>query len=277
MPVLRRPHDHEHPYAQISNDVLDDGELSFKAKGLLSYLLARSDDWEIYLSQLTDVGPDGRHAIRSAIQELREAGFLKRSVHRDEEGKFDGYEYIVYERRRDPGITDPDADSGEPGSESPGMGKPVSGKPDTTKKESTNKGSNQSGSGSAGARGDAHAPKTASPSMPGDLLPLYEVYEPTVNEALRQYEPEDADQLVSNQWGQIGVGDPVLRLATETEWPYFVAGVVITANEADSPNPRYLDTLLDALTSLDEHTTENPTEDEQQSNLQRLWNAARTA
>lgn len=263
MPTFRRPKDHEHPYAQIANDILDDGELSFKAKGLLSYLLARSDDWEVYQSQLASLGPDGRSAVRSGIKELREAGFLERRVVRDDDGQFDGYEYVVYERRHSPGISE---------TENSEIGKSDFGKSDPTNTDSTNTDDTKSrgGSADAPARDDA-------PAMPGDLLPLYDTYEPEVNRLLREYTPEEADRVLMQKWGQVHISNTILRLAKEHEWPYFVAGVVITANEANNPNPRYLDTLLTALTDLDEHTGENPTEDEQQSNLQRLWNAARTA
>lgn len=113
--------------------------------------------------------------------------------------------------------------------------------------------------------------------MPQDLLPLYDTYEPVVDSYLEEYEPDRADEVVMNAWGQIGVSQTIMHLAKNYDFPYFVAGVVITGNEADSPNARYLHSLLKAITQLDEHTQDDPTKDEQQSNLERLWNAARTA
>jgi hypothetical protein len=98
MPYFRRPKDHEHPYAQISNAVLEDERLSFKAKGLLAYLLSRCDEWTIYQSQLANIGPDGESAVRSGIEELIDVGFLERKKRRADDGTFSGWTYIVYEQ-----------------------------------------------------------------------------------------------------------------------------------------------------------------------------------
>jgi hypothetical protein len=97
MPYFRRPKDHEHPYAQISNAMLEDPELSFKAKGILSYLLSRCDEWDVYQSQLAELGPDGGSAVRSGIEELMEAGYLNRKKRRNDDGTFEEWEYIVRE------------------------------------------------------------------------------------------------------------------------------------------------------------------------------------
>jgi len=263
MPTFRRPKDHEHPYAQISNDVLNNEQLSFKAKGILSYLLARPDDWETYQSHLADLGPDGKHAVRSGIKELREAGYLERAVVRGPDGQYQGYEYIVYEHPSSPGLTE--SDSSE------------SGFPDFRERHPTNTESTKTDSTkSSGSAAPAPAREDA-PSMPDDLLPLYDTYAPEVNRCLQEYGRDMVDALVMNQWGQSGISASTIRLAKTYDLRYFVAGVVITANEATHPNPRYLDTLLQALTSLDEHTADDPTEDEQKSNLERLFGAARNA
>lgn len=273
MPTFRRPKNHEHPYAQISNDVLNDEHLSFKAKGILSYLLARPDDWETYQSHLADLGPDGEHAVRSGIKELREAGYLERTVVRGEDGQYEGYEYIVYEHPSSPRLPEGEApESQDPENDSPEMGFSDSGERHPTNTESTKTDSTKSGGSSAPAPA-----REGAGSMPDDLLPLYDTYQPEVDALLERYTPDRADELVSNQWGQIGVSQSIMRLAKREEWTYFVAGVVITANEADSPNARYLDTLLTAITDLDEHTDDDPSQQEQESNLERLFNAARGA
>lgn len=261
MPYFRRPKDHDHPYQPIPNTVLDDADLSFKAKGILCYLLSRSDEWEVYQAQLEDLGPDGEHAIRSGLNELIEAGYIERNRRRGDLGEFQGYEYVIYE--------DPVATT----SGFSGTGKSSTGKSSTGKSSRTKDGKNQrrkepktdGSGGSAPAR------------MPEDLLPLYETYEEEVNALLEQYDPSQADQVVMRKWGQVGVNPSTTRLAREHEWPYYVAAVVITANEANNPNPRYLDTLLTALTQLDESTARDPSESEQRSNLERLVQAAKEA
>jgi hypothetical protein len=235
----------------------EDERLSWETRGLLAYLFSKPDDWEVRMGDLVASGPCEKHKLRSMMGELVEYGYATRDKTRADDGTFE-WETTIHER---PPPTQSGMDSIHDGS-SPGY----------SKKHNSTKNNGEGGSGSAGA-----AARDDAPTMPDDLLPLYDTYEDTVNDLLADLSPQDVDALVMTLWNQAGVGSVTLRLHDEYEWPYFVSGVVITANEANNPNPRYLDTLLTALTDLDEHTGENPTEDEQQSNLERLWNAARTA
>lgn len=57
---------------------LEDSRLSFRAKGLLAYLLTKPDDWTINYRQLVKVGPDRKTATLSALQELESNGYLVR-------------------------------------------------------------------------------------------------------------------------------------------------------------------------------------------------------
>lgn len=147
MPTFRRPKDHRHPYAQINNEVLETDALSFKAKGILSYLLSRCDEWEVYQSQLANVGPDGRTAVRSGIEELIEAGYIVRQRVRADDGTFSGWEYLVFEYPQDTDgtdITKPDFGSRENGDSENGEA------------HTTNTNSNQDGK--EPTRKGAHAP-----------------------------------------------------------------------------------------------------------------------
>lgn len=75
-------------FTVLPNDALEDERLSFKARGLLAYLLSRPDGWSTDSSELATHGPDGRTAVLSALKELEEAGYLRRTRGRDEQGHF---------------------------------------------------------------------------------------------------------------------------------------------------------------------------------------------
>jgi hypothetical protein len=137
MAYFRRPKNHEHPYAQIANSVLEDKDLSFKAKGILSYLLSRSDEWEVYQAQLADLGPDGETAVRSGIKELMKAGYLERSPRRNDDGTIAKWEYIVYE-------SPIDGDASRTGSSHTGSHNTGESKPTNTEEQQN--GINQDGS-----------------------------------------------------------------------------------------------------------------------------------
>lgn len=57
---------------------LEDDRLTFRAKGLLAYLLAKPDNWTINYRQLEKVGPDGKSIVLKSLRELELAGYLKR-------------------------------------------------------------------------------------------------------------------------------------------------------------------------------------------------------
>src|SRR5688572_29114682 len=63
-------------YATISKGFLSDVRLTYRAKGILAYLLSKPDDWQVRETDLIKQGPDGRHAVRRALQELHNAGYM---------------------------------------------------------------------------------------------------------------------------------------------------------------------------------------------------------
>lgn len=87
----------EDNYIVLDKTLLNDKELSWKAKGLHSYLMGLPDDWKVQESDLVNRSSDGRASTRSAIKELTDAGYIKRVAVR-EKGKFKAWEFVVHER-----------------------------------------------------------------------------------------------------------------------------------------------------------------------------------
>lgn len=76
---------------------VEDQRLSWKARGLLIYLLSKPDHWEVRESQLVAAAPDGLGAVRSGLAELEAVGYLVRRWLRSEEGTFSGRKSVVYD------------------------------------------------------------------------------------------------------------------------------------------------------------------------------------
>lgn len=76
---------------------VEDETLSWKAKGIMSYLFSKPDDWHIYQTQLEKVSTDGKASVRAAINELLENGYMTRKNRRKSNGDFDGYDYTLHE------------------------------------------------------------------------------------------------------------------------------------------------------------------------------------
>ena len=50
--------------------------LSWRAKGILSYMLSRPDNWKINKTDLYKRGKEGRDAMQAALNELKELDYL---------------------------------------------------------------------------------------------------------------------------------------------------------------------------------------------------------
>lgn len=66
------------PFTQVANTVLNDPELSAKAKGLYAYLYSKPDGWDYAIDRIARDFTDGRKSINSGLQELEHAGYLLR-------------------------------------------------------------------------------------------------------------------------------------------------------------------------------------------------------
>ena len=86
-----------HSYTVMANHLLRDERLGLKSKGLLSVILSLPDDWHISIEGMTQFSSDGKDAIRSAIRELTDAGYITRDQTHSEAGTFSGYEYTIHE------------------------------------------------------------------------------------------------------------------------------------------------------------------------------------
>lgn len=84
-------------YVTMNRTSLKDERLSWKAKGLHAYMLSMPDDWEFYDTELERHAKDGRDALKSAIKELKEHGYLIRKQIRKKDGKI-AYETTVVEK-----------------------------------------------------------------------------------------------------------------------------------------------------------------------------------
>ena len=85
-------------YTCIDNHVFKDHSLSMKAKGLLTQIYSLPDDWEYSVKGLSTLFSDGRDAVNNAIQELIDHGYIIRTQKQNQAGKFEGYEYDIYEQ-----------------------------------------------------------------------------------------------------------------------------------------------------------------------------------
>lgn len=86
-------------YTVISNGHLKEKNMSLKAKGLLTLMLALPDEWKYSIGGLCELCLEGENAIKNALDELKQFGYLvidKKTPDKTESKKIE-YEYNIYE------------------------------------------------------------------------------------------------------------------------------------------------------------------------------------
>ncbi len=89
---------HTNNFVIMDKTFLADERLSFKAKGILAYLLSKPDDWKVIVGDLVKQSKDGKTAVYAGLKELREYGYYTKVPVRNEDGtRIVRWESVVYE------------------------------------------------------------------------------------------------------------------------------------------------------------------------------------
>lgn len=83
-------------YTVMSNEFLRNKQLSLKAKGLLAVCLSLPDTWDYSINGLVAICKESITAVRNAMKELEEHGYMKINKLQNEKGHF-YYEYVIFE------------------------------------------------------------------------------------------------------------------------------------------------------------------------------------
>lgn len=155
-------------FTHIDNKVFADNVLSFRAMGLLGYLLSKPDNWSVSARHLATVTeetarPVAINAVHETLKELRQAGFIV--MKKRHTGEVD---YFVFDEPQKPDVEMPNQEKPnqakpnqpKPDDENPNQEKPNQEKPDvltiTEYKQELNIKQERKESKPRKARGDAH-------------------------------------------------------------------------------------------------------------------------
>lgn len=205
-------------YTTMSNYHLRDKTLSLRAIGLLSKMLSLPEDWDYTVSGLAAICKEGRDAIRAALVELEDAGYMVRQQTHSDAGTFAKNDYTIFEQPVSPLPGFPS--TVEPSTAEPSAGNPTQLSKDLSKDLSNNTPIAPKG---AGAR-RSKAPKERPDWKPERFDRLWRYY-PSGKAKQRAIEAWDKlrlsdediaamgralkDQMSSDLW-QRGIGIPYL-------------------------------------------------------------------
>lgn len=106
-------------FTQVYNNAMRDKRLSRRARGLLVELLTHRDGYGVSVASLVSGGPEGRDAIRKALLELEQYGYLTRTQHHSDDGQFGDMVYKVTDMPDGLNIHEPKNPRSDPMSENP--------------------------------------------------------------------------------------------------------------------------------------------------------------
>lgn len=76
------------PFTQVSNELLNDKEISLKAKGIYSFMFSKPDNWNFTIKSMAKQLMEGTRSISAALNELKDKGWVSYIKNNDGTGKY---------------------------------------------------------------------------------------------------------------------------------------------------------------------------------------------
>jgi hypothetical protein len=87
----------EKNFTMISNDLINNKDLSLEEKGLLIYILSLPDDWHLYKNSLPTRTGEKPGTIDRIFKSLQEKGYILSTQVKNSTGQFKGWDHLVFE------------------------------------------------------------------------------------------------------------------------------------------------------------------------------------
>lgn len=101
MSIIRAPRPESNFYL-LDKKIIEDGRLSWAARGMLIYLLGKPDHWKVSITNLRNETadsskPTGRDGVYAILEELVKVGYIVRQQDRHADGRMGENHYVVSE------------------------------------------------------------------------------------------------------------------------------------------------------------------------------------
>lgn len=64
-------------FTVVPTAALEDARLSFRARGVLAFLISKPDAWKVRAESIASAGKEGKEAIKTALRELKDLGYYR--------------------------------------------------------------------------------------------------------------------------------------------------------------------------------------------------------
>lgn len=85
-------------FTQVPNEIINDKNVSLKAKGLYLYMVSKPDDWEFSYRGMASQLKEGIDSILSTIDELIKLGYMEKIKNRSSNGLQLANDYVMHEK-----------------------------------------------------------------------------------------------------------------------------------------------------------------------------------
>jgi hypothetical protein len=92
--IIRSVNSSKHNFTPLSNELLQNPNLSLEAKGLVSFIISLPETWVIYKSQVQTALKMNKAKFNRVWKEAVEAGYIQMTKERIDKGRFN-YHYII--------------------------------------------------------------------------------------------------------------------------------------------------------------------------------------
>ena len=128
-------------YAVVPNSVINDSNISLRAKGVFAYIQSKADTWNFSAKNIAFQCKEGVDAVSAALKELEKFGYLVRTKYQKQTGYWD-VEYTLYDCPEcEGGLSNPVPEN--PSQEKPSTEKPVLENPPTKERKKREKKNNK--------------------------------------------------------------------------------------------------------------------------------------
>lgn len=94
---MARVHKKNNGFTIVPNELLNNPDISLRAKGLYSYINSKPDAWDFSAERIANDQKEGVSSVKTALRELERHGYLLRVLIK-ENGFFKGYDYNIYDK-----------------------------------------------------------------------------------------------------------------------------------------------------------------------------------
>jgi DNA-binding PadR family transcriptional regulator len=126
----------DNPYVMIDKRPLENEQMSWQAKGMLTYLLSKPANWNVCVEDLINRSKDGKSSVYATLKELEKLGHIVKVAHR-ENGRITKWIYDVFEEPKSE-IPEDESTSRFSRNRKPTSRKSISRKSTTSNNESNN-------------------------------------------------------------------------------------------------------------------------------------------